>query len=592
MKTLRSVLALLLFFTVAGCAASGPSASSDASAPAASAPADSSVEDDTTAPASTPGRPAPESRSSADEPAPEADPATPTSDAATAGSAAVDWFHERAASGSAPGLGTDRAYEDLLADRTPKDTVVVAILDSGVDITHEDLQGRIWVNEDETPDNGVDDDGNGYVDDVHGWNFIGGPDGTNVDNDTYEVTRLYVKLRQRFADRDAASIPPENRDAYERYQTIRADFQEQRQSAKQELQNVKSAHDAVQFSQRLLRDHLNTDSLTQETVSEVTSPKQRVQQARDILLYFYRQGLSPEDIRDYHDYLKKKVEYKLNPEFDPRPIVQDDYDDKRERIYGNNDVTGPDASHGTHVAGIVAAVRGNDVGMDGVATAVRIMSVRTVPNGDERDKDVANAIRYAADNGADIINMSFGKSYSPYKEVVDDAVRYADSLGVLMVHAAGNDGVDVDSSANHNFPTDRLDSGETADLWIEVGAASWKGGEQLPAPFSNYGNETVDVFAPGASIYSTVPGNQYERNDGTSMAAPMVTGLAALLWSHYPALTAKQVRTIVLESATRYGDRRVLRPGSDQTVLFRDLSRTGAVVDAYGALQQASRQTP
>lgn len=596
MQTLRLVLTVLLLATLTGCASSGSTSTEPASSSADAATQDTTAvadrearTDADAAPAESPA----ESQRSADAPPKDdgrADPTTPQDAAAT--TAPVDWFHRDADGESAPGMGTDRAYRELLQGRAPQDTVVVAILDSGVDINHEDLQGRIWVNDDEIPGNGVDDDGNGYVDDVHGWNFIGGPDGKNVEHDTYEVTRLYVKLRDQFADRDSSSIGPDERDAYERYQQIKADFQKQRRQAKRELRNVKSANDAVQFAQQLLRDYLDTDSLSQEAVSGIASPSQRVQQARDIYLYFAQQGLTPADIQEYHDYLKDKVEYKLNPDFDPRSIVGDDYSDKTERSYGNNDVIGPDANHGTHVAGIVAAVRDNGIGMDGVASAVHIMSVRTVPNGDERDKDVANAIRYAADNGADIINMSFGKSYSPYKKVVDDAVRYADSLGVLMVHAAGNDGADVDSSANDNYPTDRLDTGRTADHWLEIGASSWKGSDQLAAPFSNYGDETVDVFAPGSSIYSTVPNNKYERIDGTSMAAPMVSGLAALLLSHHPNLTARQVRTLILDSALRYGDRMVARPGTNETVPFASLSQTGAVVNAYAALQQAARQAP
>ena len=596
MQTLRLVLTVLLLATLTGCASSEststePSSSSaDAATQDTTAVADRDARTDADA---TPAESQAESQRSADAPPKDdrrTDPTTPQD--AAAATAPVDWFHRDADGESSPGMGTDRAYRELLQGRAPQDTVVVAILDSGVDINHEDLQGRVWVNDDETPGNGVDDDGNGYVDDVHGWNFIGGPDGRNVEHDTYEVTRLYVKLRDRFADRDSSSIGPDERDAYERYQQIKADFQKQRRQAKRELRNVKSASDAVQFAQQLLRNHLDTDSLSQEAVSGIASPSQRVQQARDIYHYFAQQGLTPADIQEYHDYLKDKVEYKLNPDFDPRSIVGDDYDDKTERSYGNNDVIGPDANHGTHVAGIVGAVRDNGIGMDGVASAVHIMSVRTVPNGDERDKDVANAIRYAADNGADIINMSFGKSYSPYKEEVDEAVRYADSLGVLMVHAAGNDGVDVDSSANDNYPTDRLDTGRTAENWLEIGASSWKGGNQLAASFSNYGDETVDVFAPGSSIYSTVPDNKYERIDGTSMAAPMVSGLAALLLSHHPNLTARQVRTLILDSALRYGDRMVARPGTNETVPFASLSQTGAVVNAYAALQQAARQTP
>ena len=280
------------------------------------------------------------------------------------------------------------------------------------------------------------------------------------------------------------------------------------------------------------------------------------------------------------------MEYNYNPDFNPRPVVGDDYPDKAERYYGNNDVTGPDASHGTHVAGIVGASRTNEIGIDGIARGVRLMSVRTVPNGDERDKDVANAIRYAVENGADVINMSFGKKYSPHKKVVDAAVQYADSMGVLMVHAAGNDGANVDST--DNFPSPYYADGGRAQRWIEVGASSWEGGEKLAASFSNYGAERVDVFAPGHSIYSTVPDDAYERNDGTSMAAPMVSGLAALIMAHYPSLTATDVRTIILETATPYRNRTVARPGDGETVPFGTLSDTGAVVNAHAALRRAA----
>jgi subtilisin family serine protease len=216
------------------------------------------------------------------------------------------------------------------------------------------------------------------------------------------------------------------------------------------------------------------------------------------------------------------------------------------------------------------------------------MPIRAVPNGDERDKDVANAIRYAVDNGADVINMSFGKGYSPHKEVVDAAVQYADARDVLMVHAAGNDGANIDST--ESYPTREYADGGQAALWIEVGASSSDGGEALAASFSNYGAETVDLFAPGASIYSTVPGNGYERNDGTSFAAPMVTGLAALIMAHHPDLSAAQVRSLILETAVPYGDTQVTLPGGSRTVPFAQLSRTGAIANAYHALQQAASQ--
>jgi subtilisin family serine protease len=484
-------------------------------------------------------------------------------------------------------MSTRRAYDALLAGRAPKDTVTVAIIDSGVDIMHEDLQPVIWTNEDEVPANGIDDDGNGYVDDVHGWNFIGGPDGDNVEYDTFELTRIYRSLHDRFADVDSAAVPPAEQEAYARYQRIRSEFESERSEARQQYQNVRQAHRAVQSASAALKNYLQTDTLSQETVAAINSPRTDVQRARDILMFFYQQGATPADVEEYHDYLQTQVEYHYNPDFNPRPIIGDDYNDKTERIYGNNDVTGPDADHGTHVAGIVGAARGNGIGMDGVATGVRIMSVRAVPNGDERDKDVANAIRYAVDNGADIINMSFGKGYSPHKDVVDNAVQYADSMGVLMIHAAGNDGANVDST--ESFPTRRYTSGGEADLWIEVGASSPNGGEQLAAAFSNYGAETVDVFAPGASIYSTVPGNGYERNGGTSMAAPMVTGLAALIMAYHPELPPVQVRELILETATPHGATTVTVPGGSWTAPFASLSRTGAIVNAYAALQRAAQ---
>lgn len=498
-----------------------------------------------------------------------------------------DWFHLDQASRRLPGLATERAYETILQDRAAQDTVVVAIIDSGIDVDHEDLSAQAWRNDDEIPNNDKDDDGNGYVDDVRGWNFIGGPDGKHVNEDTYELTRLYVDLRDRFAEVDSATVAPENREAYNRYREIEQEFKQKRKQAKTELKNIRKTHDAVQFAETVLKNHLEVETLTREVVDTLSTPNQEIRKARDILLYFFRRDLSPSDVYDYYEHLKRRVEYNYNPDFNPRPLVGDDYQDKSERYYGNNDIRGPDALHGTHVGGIVAATRNNGIGIDGVANAVRILPVRAVPNGDERDKDVAHAIHYAVDNGADVINMSFGKGYSPHKDVVDAAVRRADSMGVLMVHAAGNDGENVDST--DNYPTRRYSDGGRAEHWIEVGASSWREEPDLAAPFSNYGAETVDVFAPGHAIYSTAPDDKYERSDGTSMAAPMVSGVAALIMAYYPTLSPTQVRDIILESATSYDDVEVTQPGSSKLVPFGELSRTGSIVNAYDALKQAKR---
>ena len=572
MKYASTLSSLLLALLLIGCSSSQPTTRS----------ATASAESDTTTTRDTARTATASSDSQASAPA---DTTADASQPAALSEAPQDWFHLNREQARVPGLATRTAYETVLKDRTPRDTVTVAIIDSGIDVGHEDLTSTTWTNADEVPGNDTDDDNNGYVDDVNGWNFIGGNNGKNVNQDTYELTRIYVDLRKQFGDTDSSAVAPENRDAYRRFQEIKTTFQDKREQAKQELSNVRKARDAVEFSEKVLTNHLGTDTLSREAIDTISTSKQEVSRARDILLYFYRQNLSPQDIYDYYDHLNRKVEYNYNPDFNPRSIVGDNYSDKTERVYGNNDVAGPDPSHGTHVGGIVAADRNNGIGINGIADAVRIMSIRAVPNGDERDKDVANAIRYAVDNGADVINMSFGKAYSPHKEVVDAAVRYADSLGVLMVHAAGNDGENVDSTSN--YPTRRYLDGGQADLWIEVGASSWKGEPNLAAPFSNYGDETVDVFAPGRAIYSTVPGNKYEQNDGTSMAAPMVSGVAALIMAYYPTLTPQQVRQIILETAISYENTEVTRPGSSKKVPFGRLSRTGGIVNAHAALKRA-----
>ncbi|CAN5818605.1 S8 family peptidase [soil metagenome] len=506
----------------------------------------------------------------------------------TLSAAPENWWHLDFDEDRIYGLSANRAYRELLAGRAPQRTVVVAIIDSGVDVGHEDLVGNVWINEEEVPGTGADNDGNGYVDDVHGWNFIGGPDGRHVQQDTYEVTRLYAAYRARFANAREDTMSAPTRLEYARYEEIREAFEADRAEALEQLEEILGLEEAITRFTGILSAHLGTDSLTVEAVGAIRPTRTDLAQARHAFLVLAGNAITAEVVQRQREYLEGRLEYGLNPSFDPRHIVGDDYSSTSERVYGNPDVEGPKAEHGTHVAGIVAAVRGNQTGIDGIAPAVRIMVIRAVPDGDERDKDVANAIRYAVDNGADIINMSFGKGYSPQKQVVDDAVRYADQRGVLMIHAAGNGGEDL--AHNANFPTRIFDDGGQARLWIEVGASSWRSADSLAATFSNYGAEQVDVFAPGVAIHSTTPGDGYQRFDGTSMAAPMVTGVAALLMSYFPDLDAAAVRQIILDSAVRYEDQEVVLPGSeDETIRFGALSRTGGIVNAYAAVQMAER---
>jgi subtilisin family serine protease len=473
-----------------------------------------------------------------------------------------------------PGTSADRAIRELLADRTPQRTVVVAVIDGGVDTAHVDLRDALWRNPDEIPGNGVDDDGNGYVDDIHGWNFLGGPDGRSVNEERFEVTRLYATCQE--------GTTPEGYDCAEIGQAYREEEQELRDMVLQ-IDQIKGTMDIIV---PMLQQALGTDELTSEAVRDLFPRDRTVAQAKEIYLELEANGITKELVDEVAEDVTQRLDYGLNPSFDPRDIVGDDPSDGGERVYGNPDVMGPDASHGTHVAGIIAAGRDNGVGMDGIASPnVRVMGVRAVPNGDERDKDVANAIRYAVDEGAHIINMSFGKSFSPDKELVDAAVRYADENGVLLIHAAGNDGADLGDE--ENFPNRNYVDGGAAANWITVGASGYSE-ESLAAPFSNYGATQVDVFAPGVQVFSTVPDGEWEPNDGTSMAAPVVSGVAALLMAYFPELGAAEVRQILLESAVRYGGRDVELPGEPGTVVpFDDLSATGSVVNAYEAVRRA-----
>lgn len=479
-----------------------------------------------------------------------------------------------------PGISAERAMNELLAGKSPKRTVLVAIIDNGIDTSHVDLRANLWTNPKEVAGNGKDDDGNGFADDVHGWNFIGGKSGEDVHWDTFEVTRQYARCHQHPGSDGEPPITEAAKCAQ-----IDADYAEQKKKIEGSVQTYRQISAVLQQILPMLKQAVAPDSLSAESVRKLRTSTPQMSQARQIYLELADQGATPSVIEDGLKSLEGQLKYGLNPDYNPRTIVGDHYSDPTERHYGNSDVMGQDAKHGTHVAGIIGAVRGNGTGVDGIAPAVKFMMIRAVPDGDERDKDIANGIRYAVDNGAQIISMSFGKPYSPYKSAVDDAVKYADEHGVLMVHAAGNDGADL--SKGKNFPTPVYLSGARPQLWIEVGASSWKGGDSLAAPFSNFGKGEVDVFAPGVDILSSVPGNQYERDSGTSMAAPVVSGLAALIMDYYPNLTAADVRKIIVSSVSAYRDQPVVRPGGDGHMPFGALSVTGGIVNAYNAIKMA-----
>lgn len=502
-----------------------------------------------------------------------------------------NWFNLDPSKDGVPGLGTESIYKRLPKTKKGK-TVVVAVLDSGVDYKHEDLKDVMWVNEDEIPNNGIDDDKNGYIDDINGWSFLGNAKGENVVYDNLEVTRLYIALKKRFDGKDAASVSAADKADFAKYESYKKIVEEGQKGAAGNLaqfSGIKELYD------KMIKAIGNENPSLNDLKAFKTSD-QRINGIKQIFI----QGIEAGDtfkgiagqILEAYDYYNAKANYHYNVDYDSRKIVGDNYADLSQKSYGNNDVKGPDSKHGTHVAGIIAAKRGNNIGMDGVADNVRIMSVRTVPDGDERDKDVANAIRYAVDNGADVINMSFGKGQSPNKPAVDAAVKYAMEKDVLIIHAAGNDGENL--TLTNNYPNDHFEKKgkpgkKSATNWIEVGAVGPSIGENMAANFSNYNQELVDVFAPGEEIYSTTPENHYENLQGTSMAAPMVAGVAAIIRSYFPDLTADQVKDVLVTSTVKQ-NRKVIKPGTeDEKVDFSTLCKSGGIVNVEKAVELAAK---
>ncbi len=502
-------------------------------------------------------------------------------------SPAENWFNQDAQENKANGVSTEKAY-DYLKGRASK-TVVVAVIDSGIDVDHEDLKDVVWTNNGEIAGNGIDDDNNGFIDDIHGWNFIGSKDGTNVGPDTYEVTREYIRLLPKYKNKKVSKKAD-----YLYWVKIRDAYLADAEKAQAQYGFYDSLRSSILRYNKLLTAYLDVEKLTVEELSKVSSEDKIVQSATGFMANLLpRIGDMPleevaESLDDAVEHYGNQANYAYNLEFDTRKIVGDDPTNLKEVGYGNNDVKGTDTDnfHGTHVSGIIGASRGNGIGIDGVAKNVQIMAIRAVPDGDERDKDVANAIRYAVNNGAQIVNMSFGKAFSPNKPYVDEAIKYAESKGVLLVHAAGNSGKNTD--VENNYPTKYLGKKKVAANWIEVGASAWGEGDQLAASFSNYGKLNVDLFAPGVQIYSTAPGNEYKNAQGTSMASPVTTGVAALLLSYFPELSATELKDIMMKSVRTFDGLMVTKPGTkDEMVDFTDLSASGGIVNAYEAVKLA-----
>ncbi|MEZ5056201.1 MAG: S8 family serine peptidase [Saprospiraceae bacterium] len=512
---------------------------------------------------------------------------------------AKDWSYKNPETDSIAGINLYGAYE-LLKGRDAE-TVIVAVIDDGVDVNHEDLKDVIWVNEDEIAGNGIDDDKNGYVDDIHGWNFMGAPDGKTYYYDQAEVTQIYQMWKSKYDKADPSSLNETEKREYQIYQEAKKGHEEGYAAA---LLRWELVEDTTKFVKAMgkIGKKLGSQAFNADNLKNLKLKNKYQESVKDFLLLVGPDRF--ESMTAMSDYLRSRmdriysgafsnVKFGYNPDYYPRKITGDNPAIADEHNYGGPTIYNAQteyasraiASHGSHVSGIIAASRGNGVGMDGVSNHTRIMMLGAVPSsGDERDKDVANAIRYAVDNGAKIINMSFGKLMSPHKAAVDAAYKYAEENDVLIVHLSHNFNTDIDEVPY--YPIRKALDGYVPKNVIRVGNSTWNLNENLPAGSSNYGAESVDLFAPGTQIYSTIPNNEYAYFSGTSMATPCVAGVAALLRSYFPDFRAEEIKSILKASVYKI-DFGVIRPGEGDKVPMTRLCNTGGILNAYNAVKLA-----
>lgn len=487
------------------------------------------------------------------------------------------------------GTSVDRVYSELINGIAAKKVITVAVIDSGVDIVHEDLEGKIWINPNEIPGNGIDDDQNGYIDDIHGWNFIGNSDGTNMFYENMEITRLVRKYDKKYRQMpNASSLPPEEVPAFELYKKAKQEHSALLKHHTTEKDNLSKFVLRWEASKSIVKKATGSDEIDLNVLMSFEPETQRQRAAKEFLFSRYNRGFTEKNLINILTNNATYLDYYLNVDFVSRELIGDDPYDIEDRDYGNPDVKGPRSDHGSGVSGIIAANRENGIGINGIAESVNIMALRVVPKGDERDKDIALAIRYAADNGAQIINMSFGKTQSPEKRFIDDAVRYAQEKGVLLIHGSGNDGINIDETPR--YPSDYFIDGEQAELWIQVGATGMSVDNDLVAVFSNYGVEHVDLFAPGVDMISLDSASTYSQHSGTSLSAPVVSGIAALIWSYHPQFTANDIKEVLFKSVYTT-KKKIFIPGTGQEKRKKsrlsDLSVTGGIVNAFAAFKAA-----
>lgn len=497
------------------------------------------------------------------------------------------------------GINLDTAYKLLKLNNKQPIPIIVAVLDSGIDTAHEDLKNVLWTNPKEIPNNNIDDDNNGYVDDIHGWNFLGNKNGEQIKNAGSEKVRMYHEFKNKFNNNlDSSKFSVTEFHQYKNWLKAKKELV----FSTEELMNLmimENIYKKLSQNVQLISSEMKVDDFTVDSLEKYTPLTFETKDAKLKIINTYKlfQLETSESCVSVLTQLEGEIENKKNqesgskkaPDDTRKKIVQDDYYNINDKFYGNNNVKGPGPMHGTHVAGIVGADYNNTLGDNGIAANINLMALRVVPDGDEYDKDIALGIIYAVNNGAKVINMSFGKQYSPQKYWVDSAIQYAASKDVLIVHAAGNDASDIDKEIS--YPSPFYLNNKKAPNYITVGASTDPtiNEETVIADFSNYGAFNVDVFAPGVKIYSTLPHyNNYGRQQGTSMSGPVVAGLAALLRSNFPFLTAIETKKIIEETVYQPKKEFINFPGSTkEKCSFKELCTTGGIVDAGAAVIKA-----
>lgn len=521
------------------------------------------------------------------------------------------WHHKDYLKDSIPGISLDKWYSENKKTSKSKN-IIVAVIDTQIDLKHEDLQGQIWTNPYEIPENGIDDDHNGYIDDINGWSFTGDKNEGYVVWANFEYVRLVRDWNPKFKEKIESEIDPLELFNYKEYHRALNMLNEKEKFYKNWLKSLKYDVATYKLAQDTLKHFFpkedykvqQLDSMYKKyKINDKTYKQRRNDSDTDLgsLIINMKENLEMnlttyKDIIDQETQLDSVVQKNVNINYNERTAIGDN-PNVLGKGYGNNNVSNNKTGyrtiqdHSTKVSGIIAANRENNIGIKGIVQNVKIMPLNISPSGDEHDKDITMAIRYAVDNGAKVINMSFGKEFSLHKDWVFEAFKYAEEHNVLLVHVAGNDGFDVDEIPY--YPSDVAYDGSTevCGNFINVGSISSRLDSTFVSAFSNYGKQNVDLFAPGEEIYTTTSGNSYLSDSGTSLAGPMVSGTAALIWSYYPKLTVQELKQIILDSGTAY-DIEVIVPGTkDKKVLFSELSKSGKVLNVYNAMQMAEKMS-